>query len=426
MLRLLTLFFLVLLFSGASSAQNLDLEIEQAFEEELEDTTSQETLAPQADLDEEGYSDEDFSDEEGSDLSEEPSEELSDADFSEEENIKDTAENAEGDRDEPEEDLTNNEAPEEELTNNEGLEEGFANNEAPEEELEFEDDENEEGFPDNAETADIKELESTPESDDTYTLSAESLTDDEGYIVHEKVVNPRLLDRTKLHKIKHPHAKKGLTRITSENEYIYDIKKSSQDHSTTILFSSFEPTNFKGNTTVGAGQTPSFSDLYESGLLFTGDYEWQLYKTSLGQFGVKLGSGVMIASGTGVFQGTGDPSVEEYTFVMFPNIATAIWRMRFWDSQALVPYIEAGGGYYAFMEIRDFDNKIKLGGSPVILAAAGCALNLSSFSREAVRTLDRDYGINSASLNVEYRVSEGAGQFDFSYSSIAAGFSFEY
>jgi hypothetical protein len=237
--------------------------------------------------------------------------------------------------------------------------------------------------------------------------------------------HPDQLNRTQETLIPHPLAQKGLTRITSKNEYIYELKTSPQSRASTFLISTFEPTQFEGNAMAGSATT-YFEDIYSSSILFTGDYEWQLYNIFLGKLGVKLGSGFMVTSGKGVYASTGSVSPEEYSFFLFPNVATAIWRMQIWDKQLLVPYVEAGGGYYTFLEMRANDGRVKVGGAPVVLGAVGAYLQLGAFSRDAIRTLDRDYGINALSLNVEFRAVQGMGKFDLSHSSISGGFGFEY
>lgn len=228
-------------------------------------------------------------------------------------------------------------------------------------------------------------------------------------------------------KIYHPLSEKGLTRITRDKEYLYDVEKSEQDKATTVLFSTFEPTDFKSANEDIAGGPYNFNDFYTPEFMFTADYEWQLYNTAIGKFGVKAGSGLMVAQGTGLFESDGTSSDDKLTLFMFPNFVSGIWRLKFWDSQPLIPYVEAGAGYYAMVEFRPEDSKTALGGALVGLGAGGVAFEIGNISRDTAMILDRDYGINGVSLNLEYRLVVGLdSKYDLSYNSISFGFGFEY
>lgn len=230
-------------------------------------------------------------------------------------------------------------------------------------------------------------------------------------------------------RIRHPWSKKGLIRITKDKTYVYKTKKSKANHSTTVLMTTYSPTALE--TVVPDKGTIQYSDIYDDGFMFTFDYEWVITK-NFGRLGLKLGSGLMIAQGNGRLRNDlSKTALESFTLFMFPNKATAIYRMQYWgDNQILVPYVEGGGGYYTFLETRD-DNlgpkPGRMGGAAMAEWAVGGSLNLGALNKDAVLTLDREYGINNLWFNVEYRSLIGLkADFDLSADLINIGFMMEY
>lgn len=230
-------------------------------------------------------------------------------------------------------------------------------------------------------------------------------------------------------RIQHPNAEKGLIRITKDRTYIYKVKPSDQNHAVSFRFGLFEPVNLE-NPETGANFEDNYPDSANPILLI--EYEWQLWKSAIGKFGLKVGSGIYYANGNGRFKNnyaenqTKEPK-EVFTFLAFPNSLGAVYRAQFWDRQLLVPYVDGGVIGFTFAELRDDGENPKFGFSPAAFAAAGLALNLSSFDKISAFNLDAEYGINAVYLVAEYRniVSLG-GKFDLSSDLINAGFLMEF
>lgn len=232
---------------------------------------------------------------------------------------------------------------------------------------------------------------------------------------------PHLQPSQKRRYIRHPYSEKGLTRITSDGDYVYSVKKSPQKSAVSVRFGMYEPTNLTSDN----GQT--FENIYGGSSIFiNGDYEWRLSQ-KFGYLGLKLGTGISFAEGNGVFEN--DPTLEakeSYQLFIFPNQLTLAYQFRYSESQWVIPYIEGGGGYFGLLELRD-DGDVAFGGAAVGVGAAGGMFNLASLTPDAGRGLDRDYGINNIFLTVEFRGIFSFNQaLDVSANIINAGFRVEY
>lgn len=175
-----------------------------------------------------------------------------------------------------------------------------------------------------------------------------------------------------------------------------------------------------------------YEDIYgkEPAPILLGDYEFLRLFSKAGRLGIKFGSGLIFANGRGRFK---DPARaaelpdESYMFVVFPNTLTANYRFQFAQKQILVPFIEGGGGYYTFAEIRDDGKRPKFGGSLVGVAAGGFNFLLNWLDPAAVRSLDAEYGINHVWLTAEARATVGVNKtVDFTNTSFNAGFLMEF
>jgi hypothetical protein len=216
-----------------------------------------------------------------------------------------------------------------------------------------------------------------------------------------------------------------VVRISKEGEYFYKRKASEQTSAWALRFGSLQI-----GDVVNPDTNLAFGDVYaSSGTVLFFDYEWQLFKF-LGKIGLKLGSGVFVTQGTGRFlTGTkaGQEAKEQYTFVMFPNNLSAIYRAQFWEKQLIVPFVEGGGGYYTFVEVRDDFKRTKYGGVPIAQWAVGGSLLLDFLDPAAMVELDEDNGINHLWLTAEFRsITSFKDTFDISNNIISAGFLFEY
>ncbi|RME16570.1 MAG: hypothetical protein D6797_04230 [Bdellovibrio sp.] len=242
--------------------------------------------------------------------------------------------------------------------------------------------------------------------------------------------SPLALGSEKATYIHHPFAKKGLTVIDKEGVYHYKVKASPQDKAASLRlgFISFPQLTNKEGTL--------FSSLYpdSSSPFLLGDYEWQFWRGGWGKLGIKVGSGIYFTQGNGVFKSSenaGKTPKEVFTFVLFPNNASVIYRAQLWDTQWLVPFAEGGLDYFTFLESRD-DHKnpplgAKAGGALAAHWAAGAGINTSLLAKEAALELDREYGINSAWFMAEFRMIIGLNNtYDFSSSSFNFGVLLEF
>ncbi len=171
----------------------------------------------------------------------------------------------------------------------------------------------------------------------------------------------------------------------------------------------------------------SFEDVYGSSVypMINVDYEWRL-TSSIGRLGLKVGSGIMVASGKGKFKNASranEVPEESFTFALFPNQVALNYKFQYSDTQLIVPYVEGGGGYFTFAEIRDDGKKPKFGAAPVAIGAGGIAVLMDRFDPKAIRQLDADYGINHIWLTAEARGIFGLhNTLDFTSQSFNLGF----
>lgn len=232
-------------------------------------------------------------------------------------------------------------------------------------------------------------------------------------------------------KIRHPFAEKGLIRITKDKTYVYQVSKSKQDRAISFRGGLFEPTEL-GNPETGA----TFSDTYDQtqGPIVFFEYEWQWLRGSLGKLGFKVGSGVFATQGNGRFRNEFDENgpdrstpKEQFTFVAFPNSASAVYRFQLYDDQMFVPYVDGGVMAMSFLEWRDDLDFPKLGLSPTGFFSGGMAFNLQALDSLAILGLDREYGINNIYFMAEFRQLVNIGSdYDFTAPAFNGGFMFEF
>ncbi len=205
-------------------------------------------------------------------------------------------------------------------------------------------------------------------------------------------------------------------------EVFYPRKESPQDSASSFRVGKYSPTQLKnGDTGI------FFDDIYtdSSDIIIYFDYEYQIFR-GFGKLGIKGGTGIFTATGAGRFKNSGEEAREKFTFLMLPNTLGGIYRMQIWDKQFLVPYAEAGAGYFTFVEVRDDFKRTKYGGSAVGYWAAGVSLMLDYLAPTTMGELDSDYGINHMWLTADYRSFISGGALDFSADSFSAGILFEF
>ena len=239
---------------------------------------------------------------------------------------------------------------------------------------------------------------------------------------------PVVKDSTKTEYIDHPLEAQGLVRITSDKTYIYKLENASQKNSVSLRFAPYEPKNL-ANPENGT----TFSENYENGnfplVLF--DYEWQLWRTAVGRFGFKIGSGLYMANGHGRFKNPQEnpnhtTPMESFSLFMFPNSAGVTYRFQLRDRPFFVPYVEGGGVAYTFTELRDDSRGPKFGAAAGAYGVAGGALNLRWLDVKSALALDREYGVSSVYLTGEVRAMLSTTKYDFSSTTFAAGFLFDF
>lgn len=217
--------------------------------------------------------------------------------------------------------------------------------------------------------------------------------------------------------------------IRKSGDFIYMTETSPQSASASIRFGVF------GNPKITNPVTGlRFEEIYTKNELpiLMGDYEWRL-TSSVGRLGLKFTSGLFSASGAGQFvvqDGSRRPDdipEERFTFLMFPNQLTAVYKFQYADNQLVVPYVEGGGGYFTFVELRDDGKSTKFGGSLVTVAAGGVNFLLDWIDTKSIRQLDNDYGVNHVWLTLEMRVIVGLNKdVDFTSSLINGGFTMDF
>ena len=231
--------------------------------------------------------------------------------------------------------------------------------------------------------------------------------------------------REKSRFIDHPNAAKGLIKITRDKTYIYKTEKSDQTKAASLRFGPFDPIELK-NTDTDTSFNDNYDDTLNPMVLF--DYEWQLWRSPIGKWGLNAGTGFYIANGNGRFANPAETRKpkEAFTFITLPFTGGATYRMQLWDKQPLIPYASGGGIIFTFTEIRDDGKSPKFGGALAAYAAAGIGINMSHLDTRSMLDLDREYGINGIFLTLEFRKIIGFTNYDFTSDVINGGMTFEF
>lgn len=219
------------------------------------------------------------------------------------------------------------------------------------------------------------------------------------------------------------------TEMRADGEFHYATEHSPMSASGSFRLGVLSPPKMRNQAT-----GKNFSEIYKDQRLFefTADYEWRL-TSSVGRLGLKFGSGVIATQGIGTFRKlnanrrANDIPQERFQLLTFPNQLTAIYRFQYSDKQMFVPFIEGGGGYFTFAELRDDGGGTKFGGAPLGVAAGGIFILLDGFDERAMLRLDDYYGINHVWLAAEFRHFQGVGgNIDFTSDAITSGFMFDF
>jgi len=228
-------------------------------------------------------------------------------------------------------------------------------------------------------------------------------------------------------RVPHPNAKKGLTRITSDKVYLYETYESPKTGNMSFRFGLYDPQELEGSEN-DKGERTKFVDIYESAeapmLLI--DFEWK-WVGFLGELNLQLGTGLFLTQGNGVFQDNPTRQAKEkFTFIAIPFTGSVLYKLRFSEHQWFIPYGGGGLGVMGFSEIRDDNAGPKFGGALIAPIFGGLALSINDLAPTMGKTLDREYGINTALFAMEYRQILGLSTFDFTGEIINAGLMLEY
>ncbi len=217
-------------------------------------------------------------------------------------------------------------------------------------------------------------------------------------------------------------------RMNSSGEYFYGFKSSEKEAASSIRFGYFGPPDISNPES-----KKTFMELYGEGQIPTlfFDYEWMLTR-KIGDVGIKVTTGLFYSEGTGAFtvphadRANKTPD-EEFKFLMMPNLISFVYRFQYFRNQYIVPFIDGGGGYYTFAELRDDGGNPKYGGVPVVAGAAGMNFQLDWLDTHAIRQLDSEWGINHVWLTTEFRVVKATDETkDVSSSVISGGIMMEF
>ncbi len=190
-----------------------------------------------------------------------------------------------------------------------------------------------------------------------------------------------------------------------------------------LRFGSIGPYDITGDS----GTT--FQQMYSTSgsLVIVAEYERYLGNL-LGKWTVKFGTGISTEEGNGRF--VNDPATvprEKFNFIIFPNTALLNYKLKFSDTQILTPYVEAGAGYFTFIEYRTDGKDPTFGGAGVLAASGGLLISMNLLDRNAASIMYEDYGVNHLWFDLQFRRYQGIDdKKDFSSNMITGGFGFAF
>lgn len=244
-------------------------------------------------------------------------------------------------------------------------------------------------------------------------------------------VDPRFRPESRF--IEHPNAEKGLIKIDKNKVYQYKVKTSEQKSSAALRFGMYEPTELANPEDASL----TFDELYDQTdyPFIAYDQDWIFFK-KFGELAWKIGGALYVAQGNGRFAASpggfnqGQTPREKFTLIVVPITVGVSYKLKYFNNQWLIPYVEGGLDAFNFAEVRD-DNKnpsigAKLGLAPAAHASAGLSLPLGR-DASSFLDLDREYGINAVYLTAEFRHYFAlSSKFDFSGDAITGGITADY
>lgn len=187
------------------------------------------------------------------------------------------------------------------------------------------------------------------------------------------------------------------SRVDSDGAFIYDADVKTQTNNViSVRAGVYGPPNIQPSTDGGL----NFNDVYSSSasFIFTGEYSWKLTNSLT----LKVGSGLTSTDGKGQFaNGSSLEPRESFQLFVFPNTASVDYKVMFWDTQYVTPYVDAGLGYFTFAEIRSDGDSTRFGGAAVAQATAGLLLSIDKIMGGT--SLQSDYGVNESWMDLQFR-----------------------
>lgn len=222
------------------------------------------------------------------------------------------------------------------------------------------------------------------------------------------------------------HNSEKPSTISASGEFQYPVEESPFVGAAGFRFGMMAPPSVRNRDN---GLT--FAQIYGAedvpALIF--EYEYP-FTRAIGRIGLKFETGFIFKQGLGRFRRAdriADLPEERFTFMMVPALIALHYRFQFADTQAIVPFVEGGGGYNGIAELRDDNKPPRVGGSPVLIASGGVNLLLDWVDRRSVIKLDNEYGINHIWFTAQYRQIVGLKQdLDLSSRLISGGITVDF
>jgi len=228
----------------------------------------------------------------------------------------------------------------------------------------------------------------------------------------------------KVIQIQHPNAEKGLVSIEKDKSYQYELAHRPKKSAASFGINVAPAPNI--SVTTPSNNQISFSSMYKSDSLVTlvGNYEWVLSR-SYGTFGIIFEAGLANRHGNGTLA-SGEQAQEGYSLFIVPLTAMLRYRFEYTYGQWVVPYVEGGGTYYGFAEIRD-DNTYNVAGSEAVGGGGGLMFNITRWDRKGAFQLESEFGVSDLYVTLGARAMAGLKpQLDMSGLNILAGVTVDY
>ena len=219
----------------------------------------------------------------------------------------------------------------------------------------------------------------------SYAISSENIEDRRGFLQEDSYFDElQEVDRKGVHK--------------------YKVKSSDIKAHASLKIGMITPPQFESDI--------PYSRIYDSSLNFLTllNYEFFLFQ-KLGRMSLDLGTGLMFASGQGIFDPEGINSYlnrqggarEVYFLFIMPLNLGITYKLQYWKQQFVYPYASCGVSMFNILELRDdkiFPHVLVM---PSTYFAFGVMFNVDFMSGSAVNHLEKDYGVNHMYILAEFR-----------------------